>query len=212
MNISQGTAEKGGIYMKKLALYMVLAICVVMLSSCKKEKVTIEIDKVEENTMLIQTGGGVQVATVEEFNQDYYNIDELREFITTIISKFNQEVNNEAAIVLKELEQADGNAIMVLNYETMEYYAQFNEVEAKYLPSISQEDVEDFPDMLDSTGDDDYVFKDAVLEDEEYKAIILNEAYRVILNGKVKYYTNSTLIDSDEIHSGEGETSYIIFK
>ena len=160
--------------MKKLALYMVLAICVVMLSSCKKEKVTIEIDKVEENTMLIQTGGGVQVATVEEFSQDYYNMEELREFINTNISKFNQEANNETAIV--------------------------------------QEDIKYFPDMLESTGDDDFVFKDTALEDEEYKAIILNEAYRVILNGKVKYYTNCTLIDSDEIQSGEGDTSVIIFK
>ena len=139
-------------------------------------------------------------------------MEELREFINTNISKFNQEVNNETAIVLKELEQADGNVIMVLNYETMEYYARFNEVEAKYLPSISQEDIKYFPDMLESTGADDFVFKDTALEDEEYKAIILNEAYRVILNGKVKYYTNCTLIDSDEIHSGEGDTSFIIFK
>lgn len=198
--------------MKKLAICIILAISVLALSGCKKEKVTIEIDKVENNTMLIQKDGGVQVAIVEEFTQDYYNMDELREYINTSITQFNQNVNNESAIVLKDLQQSDGNVVMVLNYENMDYYTQFNEVEAKYLSSITQKDITDFPDMLDSTGDDDYVFKDTVLEDDEYKAVILNEGYNVIINGKVKYYANGTVVDSDQIQTGVSGTSYIIFK
>lgn len=195
--------------MKKIAFLSVMVLMIVALAGCKKGNVSIKTSEIEANTMLIKSDGVVQVATVEEFNESYYDLDELKEFINENLTEFNQEVGNETAIVLDSLEKKDGNAIMVLEYANMDYYAQFNEVEAVLLTEITSDGLAKLPDTLLNAKEDGSISKSDLTSIEDAKAVILNEAYHLIVSENITYYSNGTLIDENEIQTAADGTVVI---
>lgn len=192
--------------MKKFAFLSVMVIMIVALGGCKKGNVSIKTSQIEANTMLIKSDGVVQVATVEEFNESYYDLDELKTYINENLTEFNQSVGNETAVVLDALDKKDGNAIMVLEYANMEYYAEFNETEAKLLTTVTDSDLAELPDTLQSAQEEGSISKSELTTLEEAKVVILNEEYKLIVSDKIKYYTNGTLVDQKEIQTKDEGT------
>ena len=86
--------------MKKFAFLSVMVVMIVTLAGCKKGNVSIKTSGIEANTMLIKSDGAVQVATIEEFNESYYDLEELKVYINNNLTEFNQSVGNETAVVL----------------------------------------------------------------------------------------------------------------
>lgn len=185
--------------MKRLAFLSVMVLMIVTLAGCKKGNVSIKTSEIEANTMLIKSDGSVQVATVEEFKESYYDLDELKEFINKNLTEFNQKVGNETAVVLDSLDQRKGNAIMVLHYANMAYYAEFNDTDAKLYTSVA--DAKQLPETLINAQEDGSMSKNDVLSLEDAKAVSLSEEYHLIVSGKIKCYTNGTIIDKNEIQT-----------
>ena len=159
--------------MKKLSFLFVMMLLLTTLAGCKKGNVTIKTSEIEQNTMLVKSDGTIQVATVEDFNQDYYDLNELENFIKDNITKFNQKVGNDKAIVLDSLDKKKDKAIMVLEYANMEFYAQFNEVEAALLDEVTSDTVQSFATEFVQVGKEDTDFSElAALKNA--KAIVLN--------------------------------------
>lgn len=178
---------------------------IVTLAGCKKGNVSIKTSGIEANTMLIKSDGAVQVATIEEFNESYYDLEELKVYINNNLTEFNQSVGNETAVVLASLDKKNENAIMVLEYANMEYYAKFNETEAKLLTAVTDSDVEELPDTLLSAQEEGTILGSELASLEDVKVVILKEEINLIVSGKIKYYSNGTLVDKNEIQtSAEG--------
>ena len=196
--------------MKKLAFLSVMVFMIFTLAGCKKGNVSIKTSQIEANTMLIKSDGIVQVATVEEFNESYYDLDELETYIKENLAEFNQSVGNETAVVLDALDKKAGKAIMVLEYANMEYYAEFSETEAKLLTTLSDSDLEELPDTLQSAQEEGSISKSELTALEEAKVVILNEEYNLIVSDKIKYYSNGTLIDAKEIQTN-GEGAVVVY-
>ena len=191
--------------MKKFAFLSVMVVMIVTLAGCKKGNVSIKTSGIEANTMLIKSDGVVQVATIEEFNESYYDLEELKVYINNNLAEFNQSVGNETAVVLDSLDKKNENAIMVLEYANMEYYAEFNEVEAKLLTTVTDSDLGELPDTLQSAQEEGTISKSELTSLEDAKVVILNEEFNLIVSGKIKYYSNGTLVDKNEIQtSAEG--------
>ena len=100
--------------MKKLIFSGILLLCLTGITGCTKDKLILNTEDIEADTLLAKSNGAIQAATVEEFNKDYYNLNELEEFVMKEINSYNQASGGEN-VVLDELELKDGNAVMILS-------------------------------------------------------------------------------------------------
>jgi len=210
--------------MKKATLCTILVLCFIMLAGCKREEIVITAEDVQTNTLLVNNKGTVQAAIVEKFDKKYYSLSELKDFISKKINEYNSEAGvgtvaetkaetKVGPITLNSLDIKDGNAILILNYATIDDYAAFNKVEATLATMESAQNGEiSTPDVFISASDGALISKEIVLKNSKYKVLIVNENTDVIVDGTIKYYTNAVLVSSSKVQTdAEGET-VIIYK
>lgn len=196
--------------MKKIALLSIMMIMIVTLAGCKKGTLTIKTSSVSENTMLIKKDGRVQVAIVDTFDKSYYSVDEIDSYIKDELTKFNQTVNNNDAIKLVDLEKVKDNIVMVLEYQTFDYYTQFNKVEGNYYSTLTSEVQSKLPQILFNTKDEAIQGSEVTFE-ENYKVVELKEEYNLMIDGKIKYYNNGERSDNNQIKS-QASGTVVVFE
>jgi len=200
--------------MKKIVFYSVLMLCFLSLVGCSKRKeISIVPEEISVNTMLVRYNGEVQVAYVEQFDKEYYKLMELEEFVQKEISAYNEKLGTEEVTKEKVLLK-DGKAIMVLTFSGMDQYTAFNDVSASYFKGgIDIDTLKGIPDTYVNEKNKSSVSKDTALKNAKYKVLVVNEAYDIIVDGKIKYYTpNATLVDDDKIQSASDEMTVVVFK
>ncbi len=198
--------------MKKFLLYTILAFCFTLSAGCRNKNRIIIADDIQNNTVLVKNDGTVQTATVELFDKDYYNMDELENFITEQINKYNQ-AGGEDSVVMESLKIKKGNAVLVLNYSTLENYMDFNDVEAAFTTVANAKDSDmDLPEVYVSASDGAYTSPDVALKNDKYKVLVLHDKTDVIVDGSVKYFTNATLVSKSKLQTGSKDQSVIIYK
>ncbi len=198
--------------MQKFLLYTVLAFCLIFTAGCKNKERIISVDEVKNNTILVKNDGTVQSATVETFDKEYYNLDELKTFITDQIGKYNQ-TNGQDAIVFGSLDLKDGNAVLILNYSNLEHYKTFNKVDATLTTTVDAKSSNlELPDVYVSASDGAYASPDVALKNDKYKILIVNEKTDVIVDGTVKYFTNAALLSKSNLQTNSEEKSVIVYK
>lgn len=198
--------------MKKILLYAILALCLVFAVGCKKKNRVITADEVESNTILVKNNGTVQAATVETFDKNYYNLDELKSFVTEEINKYNQK-NGQDSIVMDSLTLKDGNAIMILTYSDMKHYNAFNKVESTLTTAADAlgRDLK-LPEAYLSAKDGAYASPDVALKNDDYMILVLNEKTNVIVDGTIKFFANGKMSGKSSFETGSEEQSVIIYK
>lgn len=198
--------------MRKLLLYTILALCLILSAGCKKKDRIITVEDVENNTVLVKNDGTVQAATVEVFDKNYYNLDELKGFITGQINQYNQ-ANGPDSIIMDSLTLNNGNAVMVLNYSGVEHYNAFNKVKASLTTTADAKSSKmDLPDVYVSAKDGAYASPDVALKNNKYKVLVLNEETDVLVDGTVKFFANGKLSGKSKFQTGSDEQSVIIYK
>lgn len=197
--------------MKKSILISLLCFMVVFLFGCSQDK-TIDTKEVKTNTILLKNEGTVQAATVEIFDKDYYNSTELETFITEKINEYNG-ANTADSIALGSLEVKDGSAILLLNYKTLNDYNLFNETEVVFTSvEAAKSGSITLPEVFVSASDGAYVAPEVALKNNKYKFIVIKDNTEVIVDGKIKYFTNGKLLSKSRFQaSGESE-SVLIYK
>jgi hypothetical protein len=197
--------------MKKSILISILSLIAIVLFGCSTEKV-IKVDEVKANTILIKNDGTIQAATVETFEKDYYNSTELETFITEKITEYNSTDTAEA-ITLGSLKVDNGNAILLLNYANLNAYNGFNESNVVFTSATEAKTGENIlPEVFVSASNGAYVAPDVALKNDKYKVIILKDNTELVVDGKIKYFTNGKLISKSKFQaSGENE-SVVIYK
>ena len=89
--------------------------------------------KAEEDTVYLKKDGTVLEASIEDFNESYYDEEELKEYIEQSVSSYVQD-NGDGSVLLDEFELTDkekeGKLVkLYLEYSSYIDYAQFNNVE-----------------------------------------------------------------------------------
>lgn len=194
--------------MKKTKLLSLLCIIGILLIGCSKENsINGDINKVHFNN-----DGTVEAEIVETFDKDYYNISELESFIKDTINEYNG-VHGKDSIVMKSLEEKDGKAILALTYKTLDDYNAFSEtnVSISTLKNAQNEGIS-LPDVYISAKDGAYASTEIVLQNEDYKVIVVNEGMVVKVDGKIKYFTNGKLINKTSFQANGEEASVIVYK
>lgn len=200
--------------MKKVTLYTILVLTFLMLIGCRKKDIELTTDDVKSSTVVIKKDGTVQTATVEEFTKEYYNISELDNFITNHINEFNVAAGKDA-VTKKELEVVDNNAFLILNYASVDDYAEFNDIVAANVPvsTLAAQSAElDLPDAYLSAKDGSYVNPETALKNEKYRVLIIKENADFQFEGDVKFFSNAILVDESQVQTGTEGVSFIIYK
>ena len=100
---------------KNTLLAFGMVITTVLLSSCNGMPKEIKADEVKEETIYMRSDGSSQVAYVEDFNEKYLNLDELKGYISSELSSYNKKYGDKAA-VLSEIELKSGKVKAVLTF------------------------------------------------------------------------------------------------
>ena len=198
--------------MKKLVLCTMLLFLMMVTAGCTQEDLNIVAEDVTTNTFLAKADGLLQVATVEDFDKDYYELSELEAFIAKKINGFNDSADDKT-VTIDSVSQRGDKAIMILSYPGMEAYANFNEVYAAYFTG-GIEDVDlDLPATLINTKNDSLASTQEILQNNKYKILVLYEPYKIIVDGSIKYYSeNSEYVDDNKVQGAAEGITVVVFK
>lgn len=187
-----------------------LTVLFVILTGCGKD-IELTLENVENNTLVIREDDSLQVALIELFDKEYYDLEEFKSFISKEISNYNNKYG-EASIVLDAIDKQEENVVMILTYSNMEHYTLFNSVEGQLTGtnSATQGDIT-LPESFYTTKGES-VSAEQALEKDEYKIFAINENISILVDGKIVYYYNGDYIDSQTLQSDNEEMTYLIYK
>lgn len=198
--------------MKKTALCTILLLCVLLAAGCKRQKTELTVDDVTANTVLVGNDGTVQAAMVETFDKDYYSLSELKDFVSKEIGKYNTQAKEEA-IAVKDIQIKDGNAVLILTFTSLEHYKNFNKVDAAFakVPDAENTGIS-LPDTFIRVKDGAEETKENVMSNEKYRVLSIMGDTQVKVDGKIKYYSNGTLVDKSTIQASSDSSTIIVYK
>lgn len=203
---------EGKFFMKKLALGTIILLCILGVAGCSGKTKSINIKDVTTNTMLAKSNGEIQVASIENFDKTYYNLNELQDFVNQQISDYNKKAGADK-IKVKNMKIIDKKAVLLLTYSGMDQYVAFNKVTASYFNGGIKDNPLKLPTTLVNAKDESLASTQEVIQDETLKVIVLNEPYHIIVDGKVKFYSeNASLIDSNEVQGATEGMTIVVFK
>lgn len=108
--------------MKKRNMIFLMAAMLCLLSACGKET------DVDTNTVIIEKKGQITEAIVEDFEQPYYDQEELKREIEDKISQFNtQSGDGKEAVELEKFELEDKVIRVNITFPDSDAYTSFNE-------------------------------------------------------------------------------------
>lgn len=199
--------------MKKIAYLVILCTFVLSITGCTQKEITINAEEILVNTMLITPNKEAKVVYVEDFSEPYYNLAELEEYVKSQVDTFNKK-NMSGKIVLDQIMLKNGQAVMQLSFDSIATYSEFSEDDAYAYSATETKEFASFGvDMFVNAKDGSYVTKDIALSGKKQDVLIINEAYDLIINGKIKYYSNNAiLVDENRLQTKAGETTVVVYR
>ena len=198
--------------MKKLFLCIILLLFLSGAAGCRKEEVFISSENLTADTLLAKSNGVLQVATMEDFDKTYYNLNELEGFITKEIDAYNQKAGDKK-ITVDEVRLHSGRAIMLLTYSGMDQYAAFNDATAAYFNGGISEVPLNLPATLVTAKNGSLASTQEILQDDKLKILVLNEPYDIMVDGTIKYYSEgATYVDKNKVQGAQEGMTIVVFK
>lgn len=105
--------------MKRFKYGVCMIACMMALTACTEGKTT------EETTVAIDKKGKISSVIVDEFGQDYYSEEDLKNFTLAEVNSYNGE-HGDQAVTLSKVEGQDEQVVVRMEYASAEDYAAFN--------------------------------------------------------------------------------------
>lgn len=165
-----------------------------MLAGCGKPL------EVERDTVYVQKKGTVVGAAVSELDKDYYDEEELKQYVESRVAEYQKE-HGEKSVEIDRFSVEEGIAKLYIKYAGCEDYGAFNEV-TLFSGTIPQALVEgfdfdaDFKEIKDGklAGD----VESSAIMDMDAKVVVLSEKVDVKVDGKVRYVSSDYAAVSGE--------------
>lgn len=194
----------------KINVFYILLLSVLLLSGCSGNKNLVPED-IKVSTLLIKENSEIQSAIVGDFEKPYYNEEDFKTFVKEEIEDYNQNQTKEVVDV-SFFEIKEKQAKVVLNFADMKNYALFNNVFAKYISIEEALKEKNIPDEFICMKTKKKVTKEEALKEKKYKAIMVKEPLDIKVEGKIKYYANSVLLNDKAVHSADEGISVVVIK
>lgn len=207
--------------MKKFGC-MVLGLCMVIGLFAGCGTATIE---GESNVVYVGKKGSVISLDIEELNQDYYDAEELENYVNDAVSEYN-EAYGRNSVKVQELTVEEGTARLQMKYKTAADYSTFNGIElyqGKVIDSLAAGYV--FDGEFARVEDGKVIgaaTKQEIYAEDDLKVVIIRANTDVQVDGEICYVscenveltgTNSVSIREGESDSFETEVyTFIVYK
>lgn len=180
-----------------------------------------------ESTVYITKEGTVIGADIEDFNEDYYDEEELEQYITESVEGYVAS-NGDGSIELDRFKtaSADGGmtAQLYLNYATYIDYAMFKDI-TFYAGTVQEAQSEgyDFSQQFQAVEDGSLsgaVNSQDFLSEEGLKAVIIGEQTNVKVDGAIQYVSDGNVQvtgkdiakASYDVEDPQAQPAYILYK
>jgi hypothetical protein len=152
------------------------------------------------------------VASVEDFDKEYYDLSDLQNFVDQEVASYNGEAGADK-ITVNDVEIKDKKAYLLLTYSGMDQYCAFNNETAAYFIGGVENITLELPTTLITAADESLASTQDIIKDSNYRILVLNEPYHIIVEGKVQYYSeNASLIDKNEVEGAAEGMTIVVFK
>lgn len=198
--------------MKKAFVYIIMLLCFLNLAGCSKKEIFITANDVTADTMLVKRNGELYVAIVEDFDKNYYNLAELNEFVSKEVNAYNKKVGSEE-VKIEGLELKNGKVVMILRYSKMAHYSAFNNMPAAYFSADTENVALELPTEYVEAKKDSLVDETVAMKNGKNQVLVLYEPYDIIVEGKIKFYSNNArYVEENKVSSNSEDMTVIIFK
>lgn len=174
--------------MRRLSLTLLMLSMLFVLAGCGQKQTD------AEAMLTITKEGRITSVLTDSFEKDYYDIEELREMIQLEVSQYNQTAGRQG-IELQSLEINEENCVAVLNYQSPEDYASYNEV--PFFAGTVKEAREAGVNLsvtLTEAGKDSVIGREEIEAMEDYYLVVWYGDMPVVTPGKIRYYGDNLQI------------------
>lgn len=191
---------------RALSFTLVLASAILLMGCGQKFEPT-------ESTIFVTSKGVVKSAIMESFDKSYYDFDELYKSVEKEVKVYCLD-NIEETVTLTSLTEENDSVTLLMDYQTVEDYANFNEVllfsgtfaqavEEGYLPNALH-DVEGITAEIDLEKQGDL------------KVLVTEESVCIQTSGRIKFVSdNVTVLDkklAKAMEAGKTHPAFVLYK
>lgn len=192
----------------------------------------------DTNTLYVEGNGKIEELTVETFDKDYYDKDELKEYIRSEVDSYQKD-GGTGNVKMKKYEVKDQTAKLLMEYDSADSYSAFNDTKL-YSGTVLQAQADGYDFELDffAPGKEDAKKEKAsdteqtvgsvqeavktseVLAEDDNKVVILQEDTAVLVKGEILYVSehvevtgkNTANVFGEGADSADAKPAYIIYK
>lgn len=169
----------------------------------------------DRDTIKIGKEGSITETVRETFEEEYYNIDELKSYITDALDSYNQGLTTDS-IVLEKCALKRNIAEVVLTYAGAEDYTAFNNMNL-FVGSLSElEDSEYHAGVnLEDRKGNAVSLSHVIAAGDFYQAVVVTQDCEVEVSGKILYVSEGVEVNSGKLANvilEDEACAYIIYK
>lgn len=166
-----------------------------------------------ESTVFVDSKGAVKGAIMESFDKAYYKFDELSEEVEKEVREYCLDKNDEA-VTVESLTQEGETVTLLMDYESAEDYAEFNDV---VFFSGTYGDALDLGYLPEELYDTKGQIVDRESEElEDLRVIITEESISVQTSGKIRYISDNVSLTDKKLakvmEAGKTRPAFILYK
>ena len=187
--------------MRKLILGAVCVLSMVAVTACGSEPIALTQDNVKGSAIAVTNKGTVQSSLVEEFDKEYYDVDELKTFIEDDLKEFNSE--NNANVTLNFVTSKNKKAYVVFDYASLEEYSTYSGATLTLMSGEEAKKSDAIDTQISKYGKSSKKDKSSAIK-KKYKALIidnsegnLSEEVEISVEGKIKFSSNVSKVDEN---------------
>ena len=218
--------------MKKLTVSGLFLAGVLLCSGCGVKS------DADTTTLYVEGSGKIEELTVEAFDKDYYDEEELKTYIDKEVDSYKKD-GGTGNVKVKKCAVKDQVVKLLMEYDSAESYASFNDTEFYtgtilkaqadgyefdldfYAPQKENTKKEKVSDTEETVGSvQEAVAISDVLAEDDNKVVILQQDTAVEVKGEILYVSehvevtgkNTANVSGEGADSADAKTAYIIYK
>lgn len=207
---------------KHMAMIILLLSVFLTMAGCSKKSDTYSTEY-KDGYMRVYHDGKINATYVEDFDEDVYSEDKLKDMVNKEIAEFNENYSADNGMSLEDFEVKDDEAKVKFSFKTVEDYILYNE---KYVNSdkVIKMFVGTYDDAvsagykvsgkLKAAGKKEKVDLDEILEKEDTSKLYVvytNQGTVMRFDGNIKYVNNNVKLDGKMVVTSDKNQNYILY-
>jgi hypothetical protein len=205
--------------MKKGISLLLVCMMISILTGCSKKL------EVDNNTVYVQKKGDITGVTIEKFDKEYYNPEELEGYVDERVAEYLAD-HEEESVAVDSFDIKKEVVKLTMDYSDYKDYAAFNDIEM-FSGTIAEALAEgyDFKGEFVTVKEGklgDEVSTDEVTKTDDAKVVVIDEKVDVKIDGTIQFVSaaNTSMANEDTVRiklpkdaqDGEEQTlTYIIY-